>query len=163
MRVRAPLIIFGQCLVALLVFVLDCDHAYAQREPVIVVPGRAGYQVLLWGQDISGAVVEGEFGLDRPGVVGLTVIPPYQPLVIVNAPIGPGYFPSTGHKPRSGRLEILPPPNRPQPRPAPSFHRSWSSESPNLPASSDPPLNPPDVILAPRMNSPRVRPLPRGP
>jgi hypothetical protein len=144
--------------------------AHAQREPVIVVPGRAGIPVMLWGQDVSGAIIEGEFGLDRPGGAdgGVTVIRPIAPYYAGIPPQPPldGYFPGTGKAPRVGRDEVLPPANRAPPQPAPSFHRSWTSESPNLPATI-PPENPPPVILAPQINEPwprqGPRPLPRGP
>jgi hypothetical protein len=145
----------------------DPQPARAQREPVIVVPGRPGYQVIMWGQDVSGAVLEGEFGLDRPGF-GVTVIPA-APTAYVGITPGPGgFFPATGVKPRSGRLEVVPPPNRPKPPPAPTFFRSWSSESPHLPAN-DVPQNPPPVILAPQINSapanswPQPKPAPHQP
>src|SRR5262245_33200369 len=78
--------------------------AAAQNEPVIVVPGRPGVPVLMWGVDVSGAVIEGEFGLNRPGQAAPTVIMPYwQTYQFYAVPPG-GYFPSTGHKPRSGRV-----------------------------------------------------------
>jgi hypothetical protein len=158
--------------------VCDARCALAQREPVIVVPGRAGIPVMLWGQDVSGAVIEGEFGLDRPGGAdgGLTVIPPIGPYYAGIPPQPPvdGYYPSSGTPPRYGRKEILPPANRVLPPPAPSFQRSWTSESPNLPATI-PPDNPPPVIVAPQIYQqpwpqapgsdpgPRPQPLPRRP
>ena len=43
--------------------------ALADNEPVIVIPGRAGVPVMMYGVDVSGAVIEGEWGLNRPGVV----------------------------------------------------------------------------------------------
>jgi hypothetical protein len=167
MGVRKSLNLVWYAIAALAACLLDCQFAFAQREPVIVVPGRPGYQVLLWGRDITGAVVEGEFGLDRPGLVAPTVFPalgPY-PYYVGISPGPGGYFPATGHKPRYGRLEILPPPNRRLPPPAPTFSRSWSSESPHLPANTDPP----PVILAPHINPGPPgsgldpTPLPRGP
>jgi hypothetical protein len=171
MGARKSLYIVWCAVAALVACLLDCQCAFAQREPVIVVPGRSGYQVLLWGRDVTGAVLEGEFGLDRPGVVTPTVVPAPGPYPY-NVGISPGpssYFPATGQKPRYGRLEVLPPPNRRLPPPAPSFNRSWTSESPHLPANTDPPLYPPPVILAPQLNpnparpAPQPTPLPRGP
>jgi hypothetical protein len=41
----------------------------------------------------------------------------------------PGYFPSEGRKPGYGRHEIEPPRDRVLPPRAPSYHRSWSSDS----------------------------------
>src|SRR5215813_10488501 len=81
--------------------------AAADNEPVLVVPGRAGVPVMINGVDASGAVIEGEWGLNRPGVVTPTVIMPYHMRYWVpddEANVGP-YFPRTGHKPRVGRHE----------------------------------------------------------
>jgi hypothetical protein len=152
---------------ALSASVFDSRSALAQRAPVIVVPGRAGIPVFMWGQDVSGSVIEGEFGLDRPGHMAVTIIPPFGPYyegIPPNPPID-GYFPSTGTQPRFGRDEKVPPPHQAAPAPAPSFSRSWTSESPNLPATI-PPDNPPPVIVAPQINEwpqQRPRPFPRGP
>jgi hypothetical protein len=134
--------------------------AAADNEPVIVVPGRAGVPVMMNGVDVSGAVIEGEWGLNRPGVVAPTVIMPYWR---VWAPsdeqdVGP-YFPTTGHRPRYGRHEIIPPANRRKPRPAERYFREWHSESEPSPATSPAPFfNPPPVIVAPRLVRPRPAP-----
>jgi hypothetical protein len=69
----------------------------------------------------------GEFGLDRPGEMAPVVI--YQPLLVSTPYYVPSYFPKDGKKPGYGRLEINPPPNRPLPPPAPTYYRSWSSQS----------------------------------
>ena len=63
---------------ALLLAVSACP-ALAQRAPVIVIPGKPGVPVYINGIDASWAVVEGEFGLDRPGEVTPTVT--YRPLL----------------------------------------------------------------------------------
>ena len=42
--------------------------------PVIVVPSRPGVPVVINGRDASYAVVEGDWGLSRPGAVPVTVI-----------------------------------------------------------------------------------------
>ena len=74
------------------------------------------------------------------------------------------YYPSAGHMPGYGRLEIEPPAIRRLPKPAESFHQSWSAQSAPLPAQSDPPVNPPEVIYAPQIGGqfnngpPRPRP-----
>jgi hypothetical protein len=69
--------------------------------------------------------------------------------------------------PGYGRLEIEPPANRRRPKPAESFHQSWSAQSAPLPAQSDPPVNPPEVIYAPQIgdkfNNGPPRPRPRPP
>jgi hypothetical protein len=131
--------------------------AAAENEPVIVVPGRAGVPVMMYGIDVSGAVIEGEWGLNRPGVVAPTVILRYWPHELYGEP-GP-YFPATGHRPRYGRLEIIPPPNRRLPRPAEPFHRDWMSQSAPGPVTMPVPYDPPPVVVAPRF----ARPRPHGP
>ena len=133
---------------AALLVAVSSSPALAQREPVIVIPGKPGVPVIINGVDASWAVVEGEFGLDRPGMVTPTVI--YRPLV-ASFPYGaPGYYPRTGRRPGYGRLEIVPPPNRPLPPPAPTYHRSWSSESAPNPVTEYPRYPSPPVVLSPR-------------
>jgi hypothetical protein len=120
--------------------------------PVIVVPGRHGLPVIIDGVDVSGAILEGEYGLDKPNMI--------TPPRIISAPfwrpghtyLEEGYFPATGHEPGYGRYEVIPPPNRRLPPPAPSFHRSWSSASDPLPATLDP------TPTAPMVISPEVYP-----
>lgn len=132
---------------ALLLLAASVSPALAQHEPVIVIPGKAGVPVLMNGVDISWSVVEGDFGLDRP--IGMTPTVVYRPLLISlpaylpPGPSGPGYFPRTGRKPGYGRLEVIPPPNRPLPPPAPSYYRSWSSESAPGPVTDYTPYNVP--------------------
>ena len=92
----------------------------------IVIPGRPGIPVIINGVDASYAVVEGEGGLGK----GLHV----QPTVYGGRPIVPEpevghYYPSAGHLPGYGRLEIEPPPGRILPHPAQSYHQSWSAQS----------------------------------
>jgi hypothetical protein len=87
-------------------------------------------------------VVEGDWGLGK----GIHV----QPTVYGGRPVDPEpsvghYYPSSGRMPGYGRLEIAPPS---KPRPAESFHQSWSADSkPQLP---EVPAYPPPVITAPR-------------
>ena len=111
-----------------LVLVLAASPAFAQRAPEIVIPGKAGVPVYIDGIDASYGIVEGEFGLDRPGLMAPTVV--YRPLLI-SYPTGavPGFFPKNGKRPGYGRLEIIPPANRRLPPPAPTYYRSWSSSS----------------------------------
>jgi hypothetical protein len=59
------------------------------------------------------------------------------------------YYPSAGRIPGYGRLEIEPPANRRLPQPAESYHQSWSAQSAPLPAQSNVPVNPPEIIYAP--------------
>ncbi len=142
---------------AALLIAISASPALAQRGPVIVIPGRPDVPVLMYGVDISWSVIEGEFGLDRPGLVTPTVIYRLPPAIVPNyGPVyGPGYFPSTGKQPGYGRLEVVPGPNRPLPPPAQSYRRSWSSSS--APTPADLPSNyPPTYItplIAPTFNS----------
>jgi len=62
------------------------------------------------------------------------------------------YYPSAGRLPGYGRVEIEPPANRKLPQPAESYHQSWSSQSAPLPAQSNVPVNPPEIIYAPQDN-----------
>jgi hypothetical protein len=140
--------------------------AAADNEPVLVVPGRAGVPVMMNGVDVSGAVIEGEWGLNRPGVVTPTIVMPYRHVWAPDdAPpdVGP-YFPRTGHKPHYGRLEIIPPPNRRKPQPAPAYHREWHSESDPGPVTVPAPFGPP-VVVAPQIvhRRPAPHPVPHTP
>ena len=117
----------------------------------LVRPGRPGVPVLLNGVDISYAIVEGEFGLGK-GVNNQPTV--FGGRIIDLEPNVGHYYPSMGLKPGYGRVEIEPPADRKLPKPAESFHQSWSSQSAPLPAQSsspaDVPLYPPPVIVAPR-------------
>jgi hypothetical protein len=129
----------------LLLLAVSVAPAFAQREPLIVIPGKPGVPVWINGIDASYGVVEGEFGLDRPGLVAPTVI--YRPLVVSypSAPV-PDYFPRDNKKPGYGRLEIIPPANRRLPPPAPTYYRSWSSSSPSGPVTDYAPYNGPSAV-----------------
>jgi hypothetical protein len=118
--------------------------ARADHAPSFVVPGKAGVPVIINGYDASWGVVEGDWGLYRPGHRGLTVI--YAPHLI-HVSRERAYYPATGRKPRSGRHEIQTSAPR---RPAQSFHRAWSTQSGSAAVTEYPPLDPPPVILAPR-------------
>jgi len=113
--------------------------ALAQRTPVIVIPGRPDVPVLMNGIDISYAVIDGEFGLDRPGFPKTVIYRPFVlPLPIYSPFPGAGeasYFPRSGRRPGYGRLEVNPPANRVLPPPAPTYYRHWSSESDPGPAT----------------------------
>ena len=113
----------------------------------IVIPGRAGVPVIINDVDASYAVVEGEWGLGRNEQVQPTV---YGGRIIDPVPHVGHYYPSAGHLPGYGRLEIEPPPGRRLPQPAESYYQSWSAQSAPLPAQSDVPVNPPAIIYAPQ-------------
>jgi hypothetical protein len=145
---------------AALVLAVSASPALAQRAPVIVIPGRTDVPVILNGVDVSYAVIEGEFGLSRPNMVNPTVI--YRPFVLPlvygpdiepeSSPRERHYFPSTGRRPGYGRLEIIPPADRPLPPPAPTFYRSWSSQSGSGPVTdyAPYPYPMPEVVVGPR-------------
>jgi hypothetical protein len=131
-----------RALVTLAILIGTAGAACAESNgPVIAIPGRLGVPVIINGVDASYSVVEGDWGLDK-GVH-------YQPTVYGGRPVEPmppvgHYFPSAGHMPGYGRLEIE---GADKPKPATSFHQSWTSESrPQLPEI---PANPPPVIMAP--------------
>ena len=135
---------------AALMLVISASPAFAQREPEIVIPGRPGVPVMINGVDASWGVVVGEFGLDRPGLLAPTVI--YRPLLISVPQFVPGYYPSTGRRPGYGRLEVVPPPGTPKPPPAPTYYRSWSSQSAPGPVTDYPSYPMPPVVVAPTLD-----------
>lgn len=146
MRVPLLSLCLGCCLAA---------GARADHQPNLVIPGRPDIPVIIDGIDATWGVVEGDFGLYRPGAVAVTVIPsayaappPYRP--------ARHYFPSLGGRPYSGRYEIEPPANRVLPKPAQSYRRSWSAGSMRMPATEYAPS--PPIMVAPEVNvQPRRR------
>src|SRR3954465_5864681 len=131
---------------ALLILMGTALPAAANDGFSIVIPGRPGVPIIINGVDASWAVVESDWGLGKNVHI--------QPTVYGGRPVDPGpavghYYPSAGHTPGYGRLEIQPPANRPLPRPAASYHQSWSAQSNSQAAQSDVPFYPPGVIEAP--------------
>jgi hypothetical protein len=123
--------------------------AEGDGSPVFVIPGKRGVPVIVngYGLDASYSVVEGDFGLSRPGSVNPVIVagprlPPMLPPV-------KHYYPGTGETPGYGRLEVQPPPNRRLPPKAESYHRSWQTSSDPLPASTDPPY---PITIEPDVN-----------
>src|SRR5258707_1302911 len=121
--------------------------AFAGGGFEIVIPGRVGVPVIINGVDASYAVVEGDWGLGKGTHVQPTI---YGGRYIDPVPHVGHYYPSAGHLPGYGRLEVEPPPNRRLPRPAESYHQSWSAQSAPLPAQSNVPVDPPAIIYAPQ-------------
>jgi hypothetical protein len=115
--------------------------------PVIVIPGRPGVPIIINGIDASYAVVEGDWGLGKGIHMQPTI---YGGRYVDLAPNVGHYYPSAGHQPGYGRLEIEPPANRKLPQPAESYHQSWSAQSTPQPAQPEVPLYPPPVIVAPQ-------------
>lgn len=128
----------------------------------IVVPNRPGVPIIINGVDASYAVVESAMGLARNESMVPTI---YGGRPIDPVPNVGHYYPSLGHMPGYGRLEIEPPANRQLPKPAESYHESWSARSAPLPAQSSVPVDPPAVIYAPQFNGPQPLPgpVPRPP
>ncbi|MDE1972477.1 MAG: hypothetical protein KGI48_04785 [Hyphomicrobiales bacterium] len=139
---------------AAVLLTLTASPALAQRGPVIVIPGRPDVPVLMNGVDVSWSVIEGDFGLARPGIVTPTVI--YRPAPPPSAPYWAapgganerGFFPKSDKKPGYGRLEIEPAPDRPLPPPAQSYRKSWSSQSAPGPVTDYPPYPLPPIGLS---------------
>jgi hypothetical protein len=128
--------------------------ARADRDPVIVVPTRPDVPVIINGIDASWCVVEGDWGLARPGAVPVTVTCPHRVgrwRAPTRGSYGPDYYPRTGHKPNVGRLEVVPPANRALPPPAPSFYQLWTTPPDRAPVTEYAPYNGPPVVVAPRI------------
>ena len=141
---------------AALLSAVTTSAAFAQRGPEIVVPGKPGVPVIIDGVDASWGIIEGDFGLDRPNEAAPVVI--YRPYLIA-IPFGVrGYYPADGRAPGYGRLEIIPPPNRRLPPPAPRYFRDWSSESDPGPVTQYPDYPAPPVVVAPQIGRNGNRP-----
>ncbi len=119
----------------------------AGTGPVLVIPGRPGVPIIINGVDASYAVVEGDWGLASRVRVTPTV---YGGRYVYPVPNVGHYYPSAGHPPGYGRLEIEPPANRRLPQPAESYHQSWSAQSVPQPPQPEVPFYPPPVIVAPQ-------------
>jgi hypothetical protein len=124
----------------------------------IVIPGRHGVPIIINGVDASYAVVEGDWGLGKGTHVEPTI---YGGRYVDPIPRVGHYYPSAGRMPGYGRLEIEPPANRRLPQPAESYHQSWSAQSAPLPAQSNVPVDPPEIIYAPNYDRRRPHNLPR--
>ena len=118
----------------------------------IVIPGRPGVPIIINGVDASYRVIEGDRGLSRDVHVQPTV---YGGRYIDPVPKVGHYYPSAGRQPGYGRLEIEPPKNRKLPKPADSYHDSWSAASPPPYQQDAVPFDPPAAIMAPQDNLPR--------
>ena len=118
----------------------------------VVIPGRPGVPIIINGIDASYTVVEGMWGLGRNVQVQPTI---YGGRYIDPRPNVGHYYPSAGHLPGYGRLEIQPPANRKLPQPAESYHQSWSAQSNPPQPQADVPFYPPPVIVAPQIDVPR--------
>jgi hypothetical protein len=102
---------------------------------ILVIPGKPGIPVIINGYDASYTIVEGDWGLARPGQVSPVIVS--GPLIRPSAYHAGHYFPYQGTRPGYGRREVEPPPDQRRPRPAQSYHREWGVESQQLPATID--------------------------
>lgn len=118
--------------------------------PVFVVPSRPGVPVVINGRDASYAVVEGDWGLARPGFVAVTVIGGSPLLPNAAYSRRNSYHPKYGRAPERGRQEIEPAADRALPDPAESFSRSWSTSSDVTPVRAQPsdPADPNNMVPA---------------
>ena len=132
---------------ALAILIGTSCAALADSGPVIVIPGRPGVPIIINGIDASYAVVEGDWGLGKGVHVQPTIYGGRYPDPVPN--VG-HYYPSAGHLPGYGRLEIEPPANRALPRPAENWYQSWSAQSAPQPVQPEVPLYPPPIIAAPQ-------------
>jgi hypothetical protein len=119
----------------------------------LVIPGRPGVPIIINGVDVSYAVVEGDFGLGKGVHMQPTV---YGGRYVDFEPNVGHYYPSAGHMPGYGRLEIEPPADRKLPKPGPSYDRSWSAQSAPPRLQPEVPLYPPPVIVAPQYDNMRM-------
>jgi hypothetical protein len=133
--------------VTLAILMATTAAAFAGGGFDIVIPGRPGVPIIINGIDASYAVVEGEWGLGKGEQVQPTV---YGGRYADPVPNVGHYYPSAGHQPGYGRLEIEPPANRRLPQPAESYHQSWSAQSTQQPVQPEVPFYPPPVIIAPQ-------------
>src|SRR5262245_59161192 len=136
----------------------------ADSAPQFVIPGRTPGPIIINGWDARWAVVEGDFGLNRPG---------HMPQVVIGGRyVGPRYdrfrrtqyYPTDkSNPPVQGRHEIVPQPDPQAPQESENFSRSWET----APASD--PVVPSDVpnsgnnmlpILPPVIVAPRIGPKP---
>ena len=102
----------------LAILIAMTSTAFAGGGFDIVVPGRPGVPIIINGIDASYAVIEGEWGLGKGVQVQPTI---YGGRYIDPDPHVGHYYPSAGHMPGYGRLEIEPPANRRLPQPAESY------------------------------------------
>ncbi|MBB5047862.1 hypothetical protein HNR60_002619 [Rhodopseudomonas rhenobacensis] len=122
--------------------------------PSIVIPGRPGVPIIINGRDASYAVIEGDWGLARGTHVQPTI---YGGRYVDPVPRVGHYYPGSSQLPGYGRLEIEPPENRKLPKPAESFHQSWSAQSAPPAVQPAVPFDPPAVIVAPELRNPNFR------
>jgi hypothetical protein len=142
MKLRGVMIVAGCWLLA------GMTPSYASETgPVIVIPGRPGVPIIVNGQDISGAVIEGDWGLARPSQNEPRILYRYRNGALIGPSSG-GYFPTSGRLPRVGRKEV----DVPRPLQASeTFFRSFNAQSDQTPVTppQSVPQQPPVVVTPP--------------
>jgi hypothetical protein len=135
LRCRAAI---SAAILSVLAVVAVATPSRADTGPVFVVPSRPGIPVIINGYDASYAVVEGDWGLARPGHGTVTVYGGHP--VLPSSVYSPrnSYHPRYGRPPPRGRYEVEPPADRLLPEPAESFSRNWSTSSDMQPADVPP-------------------------
>src|SRR6266850_1145823 len=108
--------------VALALLMTMTSAAFASEGFEIVIPGRPGVPVIINGVDASYAVIEGDWGLGKNVQVQPTI---YGGRYIDPVPHVGHYYPSAGHMPGYGRLEIEIPANPPPVIVAPQIGGDW--------------------------------------
>jgi hypothetical protein len=126
----------------------------ADHAPVLVIPGRPGVPVIISSYDASYTIVEGIGGSRAPATSRRRSSAVAD---LACTLFSRSLFPVAGARPGYGRYEIEPPPDRRLPPPAPGYYREWGTQSPELPATIDPPADPPPVIMAPTIDLPDRR------
>lgn len=131
--------------------ILYATPLHADHQPQLAVPGNPTMPVVINGYDASWSVIEGDWGLYRAGHAAPTIYYPYDPRA--DRYHRSTYFPFTGKRPRTGRLEVIPPENRRLPPPAESYFRYWGADGTHMPAQTEPTMvmPPPAVIVAPHV------------
>ena len=121
------------------------DVVAQNSGPVIVIPSRPGVPVVLYGRDVSYVVVEGDWGLSRPGHMAPNIVGYAPPVGDRASPRRGVNYPRYGVAPPRGRNEVEPPPDRQLPEPAESYSRSWgaSSSDVGIQRSAPPPMQRP--------------------
>lgn len=137
------------------VFGATAAHAIDQG-PVLVIPGRPGIPVVINGYDASYTIVEGDWGLARPGQVSPVIVS--GPLIRPSPYHTGQYFPYLGRQPGHGRREVESPPDRRRPPPAQGYYREWGAESQQLPATMPPDYPPTPLVVAPTVDLDPRRP-----
>ena len=133
-------------LIASCCWLVSASALASETGPVLVIPGKPGVPIIVNGVDVSGAVIEGDWGLARPGYTAPTIIYREFYPADVGPPPAAAYFPRTGRAPRLGRVERDIP--RP-PEPAQSYNRSWGARSEPTPVTIPPPYPTPPIVVSP--------------